>query len=198
MRADAAVAGVIVAGGAASRLGGEKPFLPFRGATLLDSVIARVRPQVAALALNLREDAHANYDLAILTDTIAGRPGPLAGIVAALEWAAAQPGVTWLATFPCDTPFLPENLVATLRAAATRAVPVVAHDGTAMQNLCALWPLGCVDYLRVAVQSRGLRRLGEAERELGAIACSVAAPAHAFFNVNTPEDLAEAERLATS
>ncbi|MDE3117181.1 MAG: molybdenum cofactor guanylyltransferase [Pseudomonadota bacterium] len=190
------VAGAIIAGGEASRMGGEKASLPFAGATLLEAVIARVRPQVDVLALNLRGDAPVRTDLPILADTIAGKPGPLAGIVTALEWAAQQPGVEWLATFPCDTPFLPLNLVAALRAAAKGDAPVVAHDGTATQNLCALWPLSSLDHLREAVVSRGLRRLGEAERELGAIFCPVPAPAHAFFNINTPDDLTEAERIA--
>ncbi|MBU6443876.1 MAG: molybdenum cofactor guanylyltransferase [Alphaproteobacteria bacterium] len=190
------IAGVIIAGGEASRMGGEKPLLPFAGGTLLEAVIARVRPQVDMLALNLRGDAQVKTDLPILTDTIADKPGPLAGIVTALEWAKAQPGVEWLATFPCDTPFLPLNLVASLRAAAKAGAPVVAHDGTATQNLCALWPLSCVDHLRDGVLARGLRRLSEAQRELGAIVCPVPAPPYGFFNINTPEDLAEAERIA--
>ncbi len=189
-------AGAIIAGGEASRMGGEKPLLPFRGGTLLDAVIVRVRPQVDVLALNLRGDAKVKTDLPILTDTIADKPGPLAGIVTALEWAKALPGVEWLATFPCDTPFLPLNLVEILRAAAIGSAPVVAHDGTATQNLCALWPLSSVDHLREALVSRGLRRLGEVERQLGAVICPVPAPPYAFFNINTPDDLAEAERIA--
>ena len=190
------IAGAIIAGGEASRMGGEKALLPFRGGTLLEAVIARVHPQVDVLALNLRGDAMAKTDLPVLTDSIPDKPGPLAGIVTALEWAKAQPGVEWLATFPCDTPFLPLNLVASLRAAATGNSPVVAHDGTATQNLCALWPLSCVNHLRDGLLTRGLRRLGEVERQLGAVTCLVPAPPYAFFNINTPDDLAEAERIA--
>ena len=177
------IAGAIIAGGEASRMGGEKALLPFAGATLLDAVVARVRPQVDVLALNLRSDARVKADLPILTDTIADKPGPLAGIVAALEWAASLGDVDWLVTFPCDTPFLPLNLVATLCAAAKGDVPVVAHDGTATQNLCALWPLCALDHLREAVVSRALRRLSEAQKELGAISCPVPAPAYAFPSV---------------
>ncbi len=88
------------------------------------------------------------------------------------------------------------NLVEILRAAAIGSAPVVAHDGTATQNLCALWPLSSVDHLREALVSRGLRRLGEVERQLGAVICPVPAPPYAFFNINTPDDLAEAERIA--
>lgn len=194
------IAGVIVAGGEATRLGGEKPFLAFQGATLLDAVIGRVEPQVETLALNLRADAAARaagiYRYAILTDTIPGSAGPLAGIVAGLEWARDLGGVEWLASFPGDTPFLPANLVATLREAAAARVPVVAHDGGALQNLCTLWPLTCLEVLRTGVESGRLRSLYRAHEELGALSRAVAAPPHAFFNVNTAEELAEAERLA--
>ena len=194
------LAGVIVAGGESTRLGGEKPFVPFRGGTLLDAVIARVRPQVDLLALNLRaeaaEAARARRALPILTDTIPGSAGPLAGVVAALEWARSLEGIEWLASFPGDTPFLPGDLVMALQAATAGDVPVVAHDGTHAQNLCALWPLACLETLRGRVESGRLRSLYRAHEELGAVSCTVTAAAHAFFNVNTAEELAEAERLA--
>ena len=194
------IAGAIIAGGAATRLGGEKPFVPFCGATLLDAVIARVRPQVDRLALSLRADAaeaaRARHALPVLTDTIPGSVGPLAGIVAALEWARSLEGVEWLASFPGDTPFLPADLVAALQAAAIGDVPVVAHDGAHAQNLCALWPLACLETLRGGVESGRLRSLYRAQEELGATTCTVTAAAHAFFNVNTAVELAEAERLA--
>lgn len=197
-----AIAGAVIAGGKASRFGGEKPFAPFRNATLIDAVAVRVRPQVDALALNLREDAAVRYrarpgsDLPVLLDTLPGKIGPLAGIVAALEWASSLEGVRWLATFPGDTPFLPENLVAALADAAARNVPVVARDGRRAHYLCALWPIDCALRLRKNVMSGHWRSLYRAQEDLGAVSCPVAAPPHAFFNVNTPEDLAEAERLA--
>jgi len=194
------IAGAIIAGGEATRLGGEKPFVPFCGATLLDAVIARVRPQVALLALSLRpgaaEEARARHALPILTDTIPCSAGPLAGIVAALEWAQSLEGVEWLASFPGDTPFLPGDLVEALRAAADGGVPIVAHDGAHAQHLCALWPLSCLETLRGGMESGRLRSLYRAQGELGAVSCTVTAPMHAFFNVNTVADLAEAEELA--
>lgn len=198
----AAIAGAVIAGGKAARFGGEKPLVPFRGVTLLEAVVARVRPQVDALALNLREEAAAlcrvryGGDLPVLLDTLPGKIGPLAGIVAALEWASSLEGVRWLATFPGDTPFLPENLVATLAGAASRNVPVVARDGERLHYLCALWPIDCMARLRENLVSGRWRSLYRTHEELGAVSCIVDAPAHAFFNVNTAEDLAEAERLA--
>lgn len=191
-----AIAGAVIAGGEASRFGGDKPFAPFRGATLLDAVVTRVRPQVRMLALNLRAGARTGHDLPVLIDTIPGRSGPLAGVVTALEWAASLDGVKWLATFPCDTPFLPENLVATLAGAAAHSVPVVARDSERLHYLCALWPIDCSPRLREKIVSGHWKSLYRAQEELGAISCMIEASPHAFFNVNTPEDLAEAERLA--
>lgn len=190
------IAGAVIAGGEASRFGGDKPFAPFRGATLLDAVVTRVRPQVRMLALNLRAGARTAHDLPVLTDTIPGCAGPLAGVVTALEWASSLDDVKWLATFPCDTPFLPENLVAALAGAAARNVPVVARDGERLHYLCALWPIDCVTDLKENVTSGYWRSLYRAQEGFGAVSCMVEASPHAFFNVNTPEDLAEAERLA--
>lgn len=189
--------GAIIAGGKATRLGGSKPFVPFAGATLLDAVVGRVRPQVDRLALNLPADATTTKyaELPVLIDTVPGLVGPLAGIVAALEWANSG-NAEWLASFPGDTPFLPRDLVAQLRAAARPHIPVFAHDGARAQYLCALWPRTCLESLRAGVTSGAWRSLYRVHSELGAIGSVVKAPAHAFFNVNTPEDLAEAERLA--
>lgn len=197
-----AVAGAVIAGGEASRFGGGKPFAPFRGTTLLDTVVARVRPQVKTLALNLTGEMAARYrmqsgsELPVLIDAIPEKRGPLSGIVAALEWARSLGGIEWLATFPCDTPFLPTNLVATLVAAADANVPVVAQDRERSHYLCALWPTGCAEHLRENLVSGRWRSLYRVHEALHAAHCPVDAPAHAFFNVNTPEDLAEAGRLA--
>ncbi len=190
------ISGAIIAGGKATRLGGSKPLVPFAGATLLDAVIGRVRSQVDHLALNLPADTTAfPNDLPVLVDTTPGVVGPLAGIVAALEWARSA-GVQWLASFPGDTPFLPHDLVAQLQIAAQSDVPVFAHDGTRAHYLCALWPGACLESLRAGVTSQAWRSLYRVHEELGAASCVVKAPPNAFFNVNTPEDLAEAERLA--
>ena len=193
-------AGLILAGGAASRLGGEKALLPFGDATLLDAVIARVAPQVSALALSVRRDDAARYaahrrDIPLVFDASIERAGPLAGIVAGLEWLASRDDARRLATFPCDTPFLPHDLVAQLSARA-RDVPVFAHDGERLHGVCALWPLACLDRLKAGVDAGKLRSLQSALSELSGETCLIAAPEYAFFNINTREDLQEAERLA--
>ncbi len=193
------IVGAIIAGGEAERLGGAKPFAPFAGGTLLDAAIARFRPQVRDLVLNLRGDdaetARARHDLPILLDRSARR-GPLAGIVAALRWFREKDDAVWLATIPADTPFLPPDLCAQLLAAAVPGRPVYARDAARDHYLCALWPLDCLERLQTQFDAGEWRSLKRAHSALDGVACTVTAEAHAFFNVNTPEDLAEAERLA--
>jgi molybdopterin-guanine dinucleotide biosynthesis protein A len=195
-------AGMILAGGAASRIGGEKALLPFGTGTLLDAVMARVGPQVSPLALNVRkaDAAHVRTrypDNALVFDTLPEGVGPLGGVVAGLGWLATLGEAHWLATFPCDTPFLPRDLVAQLMAQA-RDRPVFARDAERLHGVCALWPLGCAARLKAGVEQGRLRSLQSALNELGGETCLVAAHAHAFFNINTREDLEKAEALARS
>lgn len=196
------MAGVILCGGAGIRMRGEKALLPFQGGTLLDAVIARAAPQVSCLALNLAADREKVYrrhypDYPLLLDAQPDRIGPLAGVIAGLEWALALGDVEWLATFPCDTPFLPVNLVAQLSAPA-RNVPVFAYHGDHLHGICAVWPIDCLDALKTGVEKGRLRSLHSAKEALGGLPCPVAADAYAFFNINTREDLARAEELATT
>jgi len=195
-------AGVILAAGLATRMGGEKASLPFLAGTLLDTVVARVKDQVGPLALNVRaEDApgwHARYSAyPLLFDSLAANTGPLAGVIAGLAWLKTLPDAHWLATFPCDTPFLPLDLVAQLTTHA-RGRPLIARDRVRMHGVCGLWPLSCGDLLRERVELGKLRSVQSALDALGGDTYLVEADEHAFFNVNTKEDLAEAERLARS
>jgi molybdenum cofactor guanylyltransferase len=193
-----AAAGVILAGGAATRIGGEKALLPFLSGTLLDAVISRVQHQVKRLSLSVPADwaAPARYGAyALLIDPYPERIGPLGGIVAGLEWLRSSGDESWLATFPCDTPFLPMDLVAQLIAKASDR-PIVARDDARTQGVCAVWPLSCAERLRKGVEDGKLRSLVSAMDALGGETCFISADAHAFFNVNTSEDLATAVRLA--
>ena len=101
--------GVVLAGGLATRMGGgDKALLPLGGRSLLAHVLARLERQVGAMALNANGDAarFAEYDLPVLADSIAGYPGPLAGVLAGLDWAATQ-GADAIVTVAADTPFFP-------------------------------------------------------------------------------------------
>jgi len=193
------VAGIILAGGKGERIGGHKPLLPFGDGMLLDAIIARAAPQVDRLGLNVpnadealyRERYGARFD--IVTDPFEQGTGPLAGVVAGLAWAKDR-SADWLATFPCDAPLLPTDLVARLMVGRADAKPVMADDGERLQGLCALWPVGALDTLRDAVVNGSLRSLFQALEMFEGTRCAFDSP-EAFFNVNTREDLATAEGI---
>ena len=204
--------GVILAGGQATRMGGgDKALLPLGEETILDHVIDRLTPQVAGLALNANGDParFASYGLPVLPDSVAGHPGPLAGVLAGLDWAAGH-GAGTIVTVAADTPFFPCDLVPRLlHAAEGMAQPLVLAatprgEGGGTRSMTAglirhptfgLWPVGLRDDLR-AVLHDGLRKVVLwTERHDGreAVFDDAGDP---FFNVNTPEDLAEARRRA--
>ncbi len=185
------IVGAVIAGGKASRLGGEKAFLAFAGSTLVDTVIRRFAPQVDELVLNLRADMPAApTTLPIIRDDD-HEIGPLAGIVACLSWAARRSAI-FLATVPCDTPFLPLDLVAQLARAAKPNQSVYACDERS-HYLCALWPVSALEQLRTRAQTP--YRLSDVHSDLKGEGISVHADPHAFLNVNSREDAAAAEAI---
>lgn len=193
-------AGIIVAAGTATRAGGDKALLPFAGGALIDAVIARVAPQVSQLALNVPAASVDKYRSrypghSLFFDSILGSVGPLAGVIVGLEWLRSAGIAEWLATFPCDTPFLPSDLVTQLMAEA-RDSPVFAHDGSRLHGLCAVWPVHCLEQLRAGVENGALRSLNSAMESLHGRTCGIEADEYAFFNVNTRADLIRAEQLA--
>lgn len=193
------VAAVILAGGRAERMGGgDKCLRPLGGRPLLSHVLERLRPQVEALVLNANGDParFAAFGLPVLPDGVADQPGPLAGVLAGLEWAARLPDPPRrLLSVPGDSPFLPRDLVARLLAADGEGVTVAASGGR-RHPVVALWPLALARPLRRALLEEGLRKVGVfAERQGGDSVDWPAAPLDPFFNANRPEDLAEAERL---
>ncbi|MFG6560894.1 MULTISPECIES: molybdenum cofactor guanylyltransferase MobA [unclassified Sulfitobacter] len=194
--------GVILAGGQATRMGGgDKGLLPLGQGTLLSSVIDRLEPQVAGLALNANGDAarFADLGLPVLADSIEGFAGPLAGVLAGLDWAAEQ-GAESIVTAAADTPFFPCDLVPRLLLAADdMAHPLAlaatpdAKRGTARHPTFGLWPVALRDDLRSALAG-GLRKVVLwTERHDGREA--LFPDEAAFFNVNTPGDLAKAEAM---
>ncbi len=195
--------GVILAGGQATRMGGgDKGLLPLGQGTLLSSVIDRLEPQVAGLGLNANGDAarFADLGLPVLADSIEGFAGPLAGVLAGLDWAAEQ-GAETIVTAAADTPFFPCDLVPRLLLAAdgmthplALAATPDAKRGTARHPTFGLWPVALRDDLRSAL-AVGLRKVVHwTEKHDGREA--LFPDEAAFFNVNTPEDLATAEAMA--
>ncbi|MDF1855328.1 molybdenum cofactor guanylyltransferase MobA [Pseudooceanicola sp.] len=198
--------GLILAGGGGHRLGGvDKAFVPLGGTALLTRVRDRFAPQLAGLAISANGDAarFADYRLPVLADagSDAGGQGPLAGILAGLDWAAAQ-GAFTLVSVAVDTPFLPPDLVPRLLLAAEgMQMPLVVASGpdaggTRLHPACGLWPVARREDLRAALR-QGVRRLGGWAAEMGARQAFFADGEVAFFNINRPEDLARAEALLT-
>lgn len=198
--------GVILAGGRATRMGGgDKGLLNLDDKPILTHVIDRLAPQVAGMALNANGDASRFTDtgLPVLADSIAEFPGPLAGVLAGLDWAADQ-GAETIVTAAADTPFFPRDLVARLTAEAAGMVhPLVLSASRDPKNwklwrqpTFGLWPVSLRDDLRAALQD-GLRKVVMwTDQHDGRLAEFAATDVDPFFNVNTPEDLAQARAMA--
>jgi molybdopterin-guanine dinucleotide biosynthesis protein A len=196
MKDDERPLAVVLAGGWARRMGGgDKPLRLLGGRPVLSHVLERLRPQVSGLALNANGDPvrfHA-FGLPVLPDTLPDRPGPLAGILAALDWAA-DAGAGHVLTVPGDTPFLPADLALHLVRAVDHGAPaaLAVSDGRRHPTV-GLWPVAARGDLRTAVADAGLRRVEEWVRRLGAVAVEFPIePVDPFFNLNTPEDLERA------
>lgn len=198
------IAGIILAGGLSRRMaGGDKALQLLAGKPMIAHAIARLVPQVSALAINANGDParFAAFGLPVIPDTISDFAGPLAGILAGLEWAAAQSEVTHLVTAPADSPFAPADLVSRLRTAPPDRIAIAACAGETHQ-VFALWPVVLADPLRSWLEAGKSRKvLAFVESQPHRIVAfdlvmTKSGPLDPFFNVNTPDDLAEAERLA--
>ncbi len=187
--------GVILAGGRATRMGGgDKGLLPLGDGTILGRVIERLAPQVAGLALNANGDParFAGLDLPVVPDSMAGFAGPLAGVLAGLDWAA-ETGATHIVSAAADTPFLPADLVARLETAASPGGLALAASPSGRHPTFGLWPVALRDDLRAALEG-GLRKVLLWTDAHGAGTANFPDD-DAFFNVNTPQDLATAEAM---
>ncbi len=194
--------GVILAGGQATRMGGgDKGLLRLGETTVLAHVVARLEPQVAEMCLNANGDA-ARFDAFGLpvvadsvTDSVDGFAGPLAGVLAGLDWAAAR-GADHIVTAAADTPFFPGDLVPQLQMAAELAGKPIALAKTdnGRHPTFGLWPVALREDLRAALED-GVRKVVQWTDAHGtAMADFPTGRFDPFFNVNTPDDLAQAER----
>lgn len=197
------IPGVILAGGLARRMGGgDKPMRIIAGKTILDRVIARLRPQCSELILNANGDParFAALGLPVVADNVAEFPGPLAGILAALDWMALnRPEAERLLSVPGDCPFLPRDLVGRLdheRASQHAELAVASSNGQA-HPVIGLWSVDLREELRQALVVEGVRKIDRwtARYPLATVPWPTV-PFDPFFNANTIDDIAEAERLA--
>jgi len=195
--------GLVLAGGLARRMGGgDKARIRIGGVTILDRVRARMAPQCSRVIINANGDParFADTGLMVVADSVPDFAGPLAGILAGLDWAAANmPGVAWLASVPGDCPFLPENLVARLHEARTAASTPLAYarSGEWRHPVVGLWAARLREDLRHALVNENLHKieLWTARHGVG-IADWPDTPVDPFFNVNTPDDARRAQALA--
>ena len=207
---DTGVCGVLLAGGQSRRMGGgDKCLRTLGGRTILQRVIDRAAPQVDGLVLNANGDParFAGYDLPVAPDVVEGFAGPLAGVLTGMEWAAANaPDCDWVATFACDAPFFPPDLVARLHAAARAEdaeLACAASDGRS-HPVFGLWRVDLCDDLRRAMVEEEIRKVDvwTARHRLSTVefpvAATAGAPADPFFNTNRPEDLETAEQALAS
>src|SRR6201990_2729196 len=171
------------------------------GKTILERVIARLAPQCDGLVLNANGDParFASFGLPVIADILAAFPGPLAGILPALDWMAAnRPGVKRVLSAAADCPFLPRDLVARLeaaRAAENAELAVAASDGQT-HPVVGLWSVHLRDELRHALVKEGVRKIDRwTARYPLATGTWPVTPLDPFFNANTVDDIAEAERL---
>jgi len=195
------VLGVLLAGGQSLRMGGgDKCLRQLGGQTLLARIIARARPQVSGLMINANGDParFAAYGLPVVADSIVDFPGPLAGILSGLDWAALhRPQRRYIATFPADAPFVPRDLVSRLAAAIESGAEIaLAASGGQAHPVVGLWPVALRADLRRALTEEGIRKVDRwTGRYKQALVDFPVAPIDPFFNVNSPADLAEAEAL---
>lgn len=187
---------VILAGGQARRMGGgDKGRLMLGERSLIERVVDRITPQVSAVVLNANGDPGRFDDLAlpVVADSVAGFPGPLAGILAGMDWAAAQ-GHEWLISVAADTPSFPRNLAARLAGYDTPVVLAATPDpqrGRVPQPTFGRWQVALRHDLRAALAD-GVRKIRQWTQAQGETL--VLFDEDDFFNINTPEDLAWAER----
>jgi molybdenum cofactor guanylyltransferase len=195
--------GLVLAGGLARRMGGgDKARITIGGASILRRVLACLTPQCSRIIINANGDParFADTGLPVVADSVPDFAGPLAGILAGLDWAAANAlDIEWLISVPGDCPFLPKDLVTRLHdARATANVPLAcARSGEWRHPVVGLWPVKLREDLRSALVGENLHKIELWTARYGiAVAEWPAVPFDPFFNVNTPEDAAQAEAVA--
>jgi molybdopterin-guanine dinucleotide biosynthesis protein A len=195
--------GLILAGGLARRMGGgDKGLIKIGGETILDRALSRMKPQCSRMIINANGDPSrfAFTGLPVVPDDIPDFAGPLAGILAGLDWAAKNaPEVEYVASAPGDCPFLPRDLVTRLEEVRSKeGNPLAcAKSGDWRHPVVGLWPVALRADLRHALIEENLHKIEIWTARHGvAIAEWPDQPVDPFFNANTPEDVERAQEIA--
>ena len=195
------VGAVILAGGAARRMGGgDKTLLPLAGKPILQHILDRLTPQCTTILLNANGDAtrFQAFGLAVYADSVAGQLGPLAGILTGLDAIALNyRGLTHLISIAGDTPFIPLDLVEKMRGLADGETIVRARSNGRTHAVCTLWPLSIRADLRDQLINQDVRKIDHFTTNYRVMDCDFAGIPDPFFNINAPADQAEAERVVS-
>jgi molybdopterin-guanine dinucleotide biosynthesis protein A len=194
------IPGIVLAGGRSSRMGRDKASATLDGRTLLDRVIDQLTPQVSTIAVNA-DVTPVNCSRPFISDIIPGKAGPMAGIHAAMAFGATLPAVTHVVTVSVDSPFFPDDLVDWLAGAIdARDKIAVAASENRVHPVFGLWPVSLAGDLETWIASDEKRRIRDflLRHDVTEVAFPLrptrASLLDPFFNVNTPDDLAEAVR----
>jgi molybdopterin-guanine dinucleotide biosynthesis protein A len=205
MSSTAPVVGILLAGGKSSRMGGgDKCMRLLGGRPILAHIIERLKPQVADMIVNANGDIgrFARFGLKVIEDSVAGHAGPLAGVLSGLEWIKKnRPDIVYGATVATDTPFFSTDLVQRLLdVQGDRPSLAVARSAEGMHPVIGLWPVALADEIEDSLK-RDMRKVGDFTGRHGAVEVPFpplkigGAEIDPFFNINWPEDLAQAEAL---
>jgi len=201
------VVGVLLAGGLSRRMGGgDKALKELGGRPMLAHTAERLAPQVGKLIINANGDPErfAGFGLPVVADSISGFAGPLAGVLAGLDWARENaPKARWIATVATDTPFFPSDLVDRFVAAVGHSDEMIAlaRSGEHMHPVFGLWPVALVEDLRGwLTRGENPKVLAWTDRHQMAAVTFAGFEAGGelldpFFNANTPEDMAVAQAV---
>lgn len=201
------VVGVLLAGGLSRRMGGgDKGLMDLGGRTMLARVIDRLRPQVGDMVINANGDParFAGLVLPVQPDTLRDNPGPLAGVLAGMRWAAQTHATArFVLTVSTDAPFLPLDLADRLAAALAddSGAIALARSAGKLHPVIGLWPVALADDLETAVRDEGIRKVLAWTDRHGVVAVDfepiliAGEEIDPFFNANTPEEMDEARRL---
>lgn len=181
--------------------GGDKCLLKIAGRSILDHILERLRPQANRIILNANgdPDRFAAFGLPVIPDTVTGFAGPLAGVLAGMEWTRKNaPTITDIVTIPCDGPFIPRDFIARMRAGRDQAAADIACAAS-LGRACpvaGLWPVRLANDLRFALTAEHIHKVDVWTARYSLVQIPFEAdPVDPFFNANEPEDLVTAARL---